>query len=156
MKAVLFTWDTSCQGHICSQATHRRCSIKDKAYDKEWILSAQSLSSMTSLLIMYSKFVWPNLIRPERLNLATQCLMTGHYHKPCNDNLLFNHVKEHPSLCRQAIVSYTDDTQMNLFNIIFFSEATSTIASLSWHVPYSIVMVLLKDNTTLIRFLSSM
>ena len=139
---------------ICSQATHSSCSINDKAYDKEWILSAQSLSSMTSLLIMYSKFVWPNLIWPERLNLATQCLMTGHYHKPCNDNLLFNHVKEYPSLCR--LVSYTDDTQINLFDIIFFSEATSTIASLSWHVADSIVMVLLKDNITLIRFLSSM
>ena len=43
-----------------------------------------SANSMKFPLIMYSKFVWSNLIWPDRcLFLAGKCLVTGHYHKSC-------------------------------------------------------------------------
>ena len=41
------------------------------------------VNSMTILLIMYCKFVWPNSVWLDRhlRKLTWKCLMTGHYHK---------------------------------------------------------------------------
>ena len=54
------------------------------AYDKEWKLSAHSVSFVNSLNFpMYIKFVWPFDLVGQMVNLAGKCLLTGHYHKPC-------------------------------------------------------------------------
>ena len=56
------------------------------AYDKHQNLSRYSLFSTNSMkfpLIMYSKFVRPNLICPDIcLIWPGKCLVTGHYYKP--------------------------------------------------------------------------
>ena len=60
---------------------HIICTL-NSAYDKDQNLSGHSLFSTNSIkfpLIMYSKYVWPNLIW---LILAGRCPVTGHYHKP--------------------------------------------------------------------------
>ena len=39
------------------------------AYDKDWKLSGHFMNSMTSPLIMYDKFVWPNMVWPDKCSI---------------------------------------------------------------------------------------
>ena len=65
--------------------------IHMNAYDKVEMVHTlvPIIDSLTSPLILYSKFVWSTFgLVDQILKLARKCLMTGcHYHKPLLQNL---------------------------------------------------------------------